>query len=31
LRQQIDKPFPKPLLHTVHGVGFRLAEAGEKD
>ncbi|OQY66268.1 MAG: DNA-binding response regulator, partial [Rhodocyclaceae bacterium UTPRO2] len=23
LRQQIDKPFPKPLLHTVHGVGFR--------
>jgi Response regulators consisting of a CheY-like receiver domain and a winged-helix DNA-binding domain len=26
LRQQIDKPFPKPLLHTVHGVGFRLAE-----
>ncbi len=27
LRQQIDKPFPKPLLHTVHGVGFRLADA----
>ena len=26
LRQQIDKPFPKPLLHTVHGVGFRFAE-----
>lgn len=26
LRQLIDKPFPKPLLHTVHGVGFRLAE-----
>ncbi len=26
LRQQIDKPFPKPLLLTVHGVGFRLAE-----
>ncbi|ANQ86317.1 response regulator transcription factor [Azoarcus olearius] len=25
LRQQIDKPFPTPLLHTVHGVGFRLA------
>ncbi|QDF98562.1 DNA-binding response regulator [Azoarcus sp. DD4] len=24
LRQQIDKPFPTPLLHTVHGVGFRL-------
>ena len=29
LRQQIDKPFPRPLLHTVHGVGFRLAESGE--
>ncbi len=26
LRQQIDKPFARPLLHTVHGVGFRLAE-----
>ena len=27
LRQVIDKPFPRPLLHTVHGVGYRLAEA----
>ena len=26
LRQTIDKPFPRPLLHTVHGVGYRLAE-----
>lgn len=26
LRQIIDKPFPKPLLHTVHGIGYRLAE-----
>jgi DNA-binding response OmpR family regulator len=26
LRQVIDKPFGRPLLHTVHGVGFRLAE-----
>ena len=25
LRQQIDKPFDTPLLHTVHGIGFRLA------
>jgi DNA-binding response OmpR family regulator len=25
LRQQLDKPFPIPLLQTVHGVGFRLA------
>lgn len=27
LRQLIDKPFPVPLLHTVHGIGYRLAEA----
>ena len=27
LRQVIDKPFDKPLLQTVHGVGYRLAEA----
>ena len=26
LRQTLDKPFPSPLLHTVHGVGYRLAE-----
>ncbi|MFN3579785.1 MAG: response regulator transcription factor [Pseudomonas sp.] len=25
LRQVIDKPFDEALLHTVHGVGFRLA------
>ncbi|MDR1228722.1 MAG: response regulator transcription factor [Azoarcus sp.] len=25
LRQAMDKPFPTPLLHTVHGVGFCLA------
>lgn len=25
LRQLIDKPFDVPLLHTVHGIGFRLA------
>lgn len=28
LRQVLDKPFDKSLLHTVHGVGFRLAEEG---
>lgn len=27
LRQQLDKPFPTPLLHTVHALGFRLAAA----
>lgn len=29
LRQVIDKPFPRPLLHTVHGLGYRLAEDGD--
>ncbi len=24
LRQSLDKPFAKPMLKTVHGVGFRL-------
>ena len=27
LRQVIDKPFADALLHTVHGVGYRLVEA----
>lgn len=27
LRQVIDKPFAKPLLHTVHKVGYRLTGA----
>lgn len=26
LRQVVDKPFATPLLHTLHGVGYRLAE-----
>ena len=26
LRQVLDKPFPTALLHTLHGVGYRLAE-----
>ncbi|OCX15306.1 response regulator transcription factor [Ectopseudomonas hydrolytica] len=26
LRQVLDKPFGTPLLHTIHGVGYRLAE-----
>ncbi|MDF5827499.1 response regulator transcription factor [Pseudomonas aeruginosa] len=29
LRQVIDKPFSVALLHTVHGVGYRLAEEPE--
>jgi DNA-binding response OmpR family regulator len=26
LRKAIDHPFPAPLLHTIHGVGYRLAK-----
>lgn len=29
LRQVVDKPFAQPLIHTVHGVGYRLAELAE--
>ncbi|SDT88824.1 response regulator transcription factor [Halopseudomonas salegens] len=29
LRQVIDKPFAAPLIHTVHGVGYCLAERAE--
>ncbi len=27
LRQAIDKPFEKPLIHTRHGIGYRIADA----
>jgi DNA-binding response OmpR family regulator len=26
LRQAIDKPFARPLLHTLHSVGYRLSD-----
>ena len=26
LRQVVDKPFSRALIHTVHGVGYRLVE-----
>ncbi len=29
LRKAIDKPYPKPLLQTVQGVGYRLAAVNE--
>ena len=29
LRQVIDKPFARPLLHTVHGLGYRLTEGDD--
>ena len=25
LRQVLDKPFTTPLLHTLHGIGYRLS------
>lgn len=27
LRSAIDKPFGRALLHTIHGIGYRLADA----
>ncbi len=29
LRRVIDKPFEKPLLHTIHSAGYRLADLDE--
>jgi two-component system, OmpR family, response regulator len=29
LRNKIDRPFDKPLIHTVRGFGYRLQEDGE--
>ena len=29
LRQIVDKPFGTPLLHTVHGIGYCLAERND--
>ncbi len=26
LRQAIDRPFARPLIHTVHRIGYRIAE-----
>ncbi len=26
LRQTVDKPFDNPLIHTVHRIGYRIAE-----
>jgi hypothetical protein len=28
LRNAVDKPFPRKLLHTHHGEGYRLAALG---
>jgi DNA-binding response OmpR family regulator len=28
LRKVIDKPFDRPLLHTIHSAGYRLADLG---
>jgi DNA-binding response OmpR family regulator len=29
LRRAVDKPFKRPLIQTVHGVGYRLVEADD--
>lgn len=29
LRAAVDRPFAKPLIHTLHGVGFRLVDSDE--
>ncbi len=29
LRKQIDRPFSRPLLHTIQGAGYRIAEMDE--
>ena len=29
LRNKIDKDFATPLIHTVRGIGYRLADSGE--
>lgn len=29
LRRELDDPYPKKLIHTVRGVGYRLTEEGE--
>jgi DNA-binding response OmpR family regulator len=30
LRRVIDKPFNRPLLHTIHSAGYRLADLNEE-
>ncbi|MEO0366925.1 MAG: helix-turn-helix domain-containing protein, partial [Pseudomonadota bacterium] len=30
LRKAIDKPFPKPLMQTVAGVGYRIVEPDDE-
>jgi DNA-binding response OmpR family regulator len=29
LRQAIDKPFKRHLIHTVHGIGYKLVESND--
>jgi len=29
LRLAIDKPFETPLIQTIHGLGYRLADSNE--
>jgi len=29
LRQAIDKPFKRHLIHTVHGIGYKLVDPND--
>lgn len=29
LRSAVDRPYPKPLIHTVHGIGFKLCDQAD--
>ncbi len=29
LRRAMDRPFPRPLLQTLHGIGYRLVDPDE--
>lgn len=31
LRQIVDKPFEQPLIHTVHGLGYRMGAAEQTE
>ncbi len=31
LRDKVDRPFERPLIHTVHGLGYRLDTGGPFD
>ncbi|HEX5952694.1 MAG TPA: helix-turn-helix domain-containing protein, partial [Rhodanobacteraceae bacterium] len=30
LRRVVDKPYARPLLHTIHSAGYRIADLDEE-